>query len=72
MKLLAMQKSNGSFKLSSSTLVQRLWWGEKISGTGGRTKSIVIFRMLLLALLCDNNTTSLVQCNFAGTFQFGI
>lgn len=47
-------------------------WGGKISGTGGRTKSTVIFRMLLLALLCDNNTTSLVQCNFAGAFQFGI
>jgi len=44
----------------------------EISGTSGRTKDIVIFRMLLLALLCDNNSASSVQYNFTRDFQFGI
>lgn len=38
----------------------------------GRTNAIVFFRMLLLAVLSDNNSMSLVQCNFTGALQFGI
>lgn len=46
-------------------------WG-KINGIGSRAKPTAIFRMLLLTLLCDDNTIDLVQFNITVAFQFSV